>query len=101
MENKVRAVAPSIVSSPFLKQDAAAYCTSTELNAISEKLYTPQGKESPKILGGVKIGTRKLVVVTGASSGLGLNCAAALVKNGSYFVVMAVRDVEKGKKGKP
>ena len=37
--------------------------------------------------------------VTGASSGLGLNCAVTLAKTGKYFVVMACRDVEKGKKG--
>jgi protochlorophyllide reductase len=48
----------------------------------------------------VKIGLRKLVVITGASSGLGLNCAATLAKTGRYHVVMACRDVEKAKKGK-
>lgn len=53
--------------------------------------------EAPKVLGGIKIGLRKLVVVTGASSGLGRECARALCNNGNYFVVMAVRDVEKGK----
>ena len=53
--------------------------------------------ESPKVLGGIKIGLRKLVVVTGASSGLGRECAKALCNTGNYFVVMAVRDVEKGK----
>jgi len=70
-----------------------AMLTQTEL---PEKLYFK--KESPKILGGIKIGLRKLVVVTGASSGLGLNCAAALSRTGRYFVVMACRDVEKGKR---
>lgn len=49
-------------------------------------------------MGGLKIGLRKLTVVTGASSGLGLNAAATLAKTGRHFVVMAVRDVEKGKK---
>ena len=66
---------------------------------ITEKYYIPQAKEIPKVLGGLKIGLRELVVVTGASSGLGLNCAATLAKSGKYFVVMACRDVEKGKKG--
>lgn len=51
--------------------------------------------ESPKVLGGIKIGLRKLVVITGASSGLGRECARALCKTGNYFVVMACRDVEK------
>jgi len=67
--------------------------TQTEL---PEKLYF--GKEEiPKVLGGLKIGTRELVVVTGASSGLGLNAAATLAKTGRFFVVMACRDVEKAK----
>jgi protochlorophyllide reductase len=66
---------------------------------LPEKLYFPQEKEVPKVLGGLKIGLRELVVVTGASSGLGLNCAVTLAKTGKYFVVMACRDVEKGKKG--
>jgi len=63
-----------------------------------DRLYFKKNKEAPKVLGGLKIGTRELAVVTGASSGLGLNCAAALAKTGKYFVVMAVRDVEKAKK---
>ena len=70
--------------------------TQTEL---PEKLYFEKEKELPKVLGGLKIGTRELVVVTGASSGLGLNAAATLAKTGRYFVVMACRDVEKAKKG--
>lgn len=69
--------------------------TQTEL---PEKMYFPKEKETPKVLGGLKIGTRKLVVVTGASSGLGLACAETLSKTGRYFVVMACRDVEKAKK---
>lgn len=69
--------------------------TTTEL---PEKLYFPKAKEAPKVLGGIKIGLRKLCVVTGASSGLGLNAAATLAKTGRHFVVMAVRDVEKGKR---
>lgn len=68
---------------------------------MPEKLYFKREKELPKVLGGIKIGLRKLVVITGASSGLGLNCAATLAKSGKYFVVMAVRDVEKGKQSKP
>ena len=63
---------------------------------LPQKLYTE--KEAPQVLGGLKIGNRKLTVITGASSGLGLNCAATLAKSGRHFVVMAVRDVEKGKR---
>jgi protochlorophyllide reductase len=66
---------------------------------LPEKLYIPKEKEIPKVLGGLKIGLRKLVVITGASSGLGLNTAITLAKSGRYFVVMACRDVEKGKRG--
>lgn len=69
--------------------------TQTEL---PEKIYLPEDKETAKVLGGLKIGTRKLTVITGASSGLGLNCAVALAKTGRHFIVMACRDVEKGKK---
>jgi protochlorophyllide reductase len=72
-----------------------AMLTQTEL---PEKLYFE--KEAPKVLGGLQIGLRKLVVVTGASSGLGLNAAATLAKTGRYFVIMACRDTEKAKRGK-
>lgn len=78
--------------------------TSTSLKStmvtteLPEKLYFPKEKETPKVLGGIKIGLRKLCVITGASSGLGLNAAATLAKTGRHFVVMACRDVEKGKK---
>ena len=65
---------------------------------LPEKLYFPKEKEAPKVLGGLKIGARKLTVITGASSGLGLSTAACLVNTGRHFVVMAVRDVEKGKR---
>ena len=66
---------------------------------LPEKHYIPREKEIPKVLGGLTIGLRKLIVITGASSGLGLNTAVTLTKSGRYFVVMAVRDVEKGKRG--
>jgi protochlorophyllide reductase len=63
----------------------------------SAKLY--EKAESPKVLGGIKIGNRELIVITGASSGLGLSTAANLAKTGKYYVVMAVRDTEKAKQG--
>jgi protochlorophyllide reductase len=80
-----------------------ATSTTTSLNALvtaelPTKLYFPKDKEAPKVLGGIGIGLRKLCVVTGASSGLGLNAAATLAKTGRHFVIMACRDVEKGKK---
>jgi protochlorophyllide reductase len=80
------------MTSPTLLADML---TQTEL---PEKLYLPKDKEAPKVLGGTKIGSRRLTVITGASSGLGLNCAVALAKTGRHFVVMACRDVEKGKR---
>merc|ERR1719160_2273660 len=61
-----------------------------------KKLY--DGKAGfPPIWGGVKVGTRRIVVVTGASSGLGLWATKALVDK-NYFVICGVRDVEKMKK---
>jgi protochlorophyllide reductase len=98
-----------LTSSPTLLKEPAPRVVSS-LSAVSSgeektsvakstKLYDPKSKETPKVLGGVKIGLRKLVVITGASSGLGLSCAEALAKKGNYFVIMACRDVEKGKRG--
>jgi len=80
-------------SNSFL--NAAAVPQTAEM---PEKYYFKQDKETPQVLGGIKIGLRKLCVVTGASSGLGLNAAATLCKTGRHFVVMAVRDVDKGKR---
>mmetsp|Transcript_16867 Transcript_16867/g.24704 ORF Transcript_16867/g.24704 Transcript_16867/m.24704 type:complete len:568 (+) Transcript_16867:156-1859(+) len=42
-----------------------------------------------------KFGDKKLVVVTGTSSGLGRKCALALLRTGEYHVVGAVRDLDK------
>merc|ERR1719305_666456 len=42
-----------------------------------------------------KFGTKKLVVVTGTSSGLGRKTARALVRTGKYHVVGAVCDLDK------
>ena len=89
---KVPSSAPSVPSSSF--SQLQAMLTETDL---PEKLYFK--KEAPKVLGGLQIGLRKLVVVTGASSGLGLNAAATLAKTGRYFVIMACRDTEKAKRG--
>jgi protochlorophyllide reductase len=62
-----------------------------------KKLY--DGKEGiPPIMGGVKVGNRKIVVITGASSGLGLWATKSLVDKGNYFVICGVRDVKKMQK---
>lgn len=42
-----------------------------------------------------KFGDKKLVVVTGSSSGLGRKTTAALLRTGQYHVVGAVRDIDK------
>ena len=103
MEKAFRAT-QGVANSPLFRNNNQA--SSTEMSAVLEqtelpsKLYFNKAKETPKVLGGLKIGLRELVVVTGASSGLGLNCAATLAKTGKYFVVMAVRDIEKAKRGK-
>ena len=70
-----------------------------ERTEIPGRLYAPTEKEIPKVLGGLKIGLRDLVVITGASSGLGLQAAKVLAKSGKHFVVMACRDIEKAKRG--
>ena len=97
----------AFVSSPLFQKNSIPSAVSlTQRNAVlqqaelPQKLFFPEDKEAPKVLGGLQIGLRKLVVVTGASSGLGLNCAVTLAKTGRYYVVMACRDVEKGKRGK-
>lgn len=93
----------SAAVSPLFRSDNKVSSTARyalETAEMPDKLYFKKSKEVPKVFGGLKIGLRELVVVTGASSGLGLNCAATLAKTGKYFVVMAVRDVEKAKQGK-
>jgi protochlorophyllide reductase len=84
---------PFISRAPLSQSPVSA----TQLAVTSAKLY--EKAESPKVLGGLKIGNRELVVITGASSGLGLSTAANLAKTGKYYVVMAVRDTEKAKQG--
>jgi protochlorophyllide reductase len=108
MDMAVRPASIVSTGAPVVVDNVASYCNMgtglaagkmVEERGMQEKYYVPDSKEIPKVLGGVKIGLRKLVVVTGASSGLGLNCAATLAKNGDYYVIMACRDVEKGKRG--
>jgi hypothetical protein len=85
-------------SIPTNLQTSSTIVASTLAEAeLPQKIYFK--KEIPKVLGGLQIGLRKIVVITGASSGLGLNCAATLAKTGRYFVIMACRDTEKAKRG--
>jgi protochlorophyllide reductase len=41
--------------------------------------------------------SKKLVVITGTTSGLGKETARSLINQGDYYVVCACRDVEKMK----
>ena len=41
---------------------------------------------------------KSTVVITGASSGVGLHAAKALAKTGEWYVVMACRDISKAEK---
>jgi protochlorophyllide reductase len=67
----------------------------TPTSALNEKKLYDGKFGFPPIWGGVKVGKRRIVVVTGASSGLGLWATKALVDKGDYFVICGVRDVEK------
>eukprot|EP00527_Entomoneis_sp_CCMP2396_P005372 CAMPEP_0198137734 /NCGR_PEP_ID=MMETSP1443-20131203/1195_1 /TAXON_ID=186043 /ORGANISM="Entomoneis sp., Strain CCMP2396" /LENGTH=430 /DNA_ID=CAMNT_0043799261 /DNA_START=244 /DNA_END=1536 /DNA_ORIENTATION=+ len=100
--NTKAALSTQALSSPLFRGDrtlSTGLCALPEtFTELPEKLYQAKEKEAPKVLGGLKIGLRKLNVVTGASSGLGLWCAKALADSGRHFVVLAVRDVEKMKK---
>jgi len=58
------------------------------------RIYTKEAEAIVPGLGGLQLGLRKLVVVTGASSGLGLAATRAMCDKG-YFVVCAVRDAAK------
>ena len=83
---------------PMATTSIAAIKESSTLTEMDLPKYTPASKEMPKVLGGIKIGLRELVVITGASSGLGLATAVSLAKKGKYFLVLAVRDPEKMKR---
>ena len=92
--NTLTATSSNVVVAPRVAASSLAAVMSDETDS---KIY--DAKETPKVLGGVKIGLRKLVVITGASSGLGLSTTIALAKTGKYHIIMACRDLEKAKKG--
>lgn len=99
-KNNVLSTITSTRTDPSIANSINNKMSQLQASMVTEELplYVPQQKEIPKVLGGIKIGLRKLTVITGASSGLGLSTATALVNSGRHFVVMACRDVEKGKK---
>merc|ERR1719321_2075285 len=76
----VDSVAATLAEAPVVGQVAGNNPTK---DLVGKKLY--DGKEGiPPIMGGVKIGNRKIVAVTGASSGLGLWGTKSLVDKGNY-----------------
>jgi len=91
-----RVAAPRAAVSSEEKTGAAAKITAPVAVRREGKLYTT--REAPKFAGGVKVGLRRVVVITGASSGLGLSATIALLaaaQKKNYFVVAAVRDPER------
>ena len=87
-----RAVAPVRVPSAPRAVLAAPEVASVDAGS---KLYDKADVEAPKLAGGLVVGTRRIVVITGASSGLGLSATKALTQRGGFFVVAAVRDTKK------
>jgi len=88
-----------LVGAPLAQQRYALLAPTVQHRAHSvvavaappeRKAYT--ARETPPVLGGIKVGTRRVVVVTGASSGLGLATTKALHEQGDYFIICAVRD---------
>ena len=68
------------------------------LRSLKAVATPPKPFEFPPVLGlGFKSLGKRLVVITGTTSGLGLSTVKALLKRGDSFVVCAVRDVERMK----
>ncbi|CAL1132091.1 unnamed protein product, partial [Cladocopium goreaui] len=61
------------------------------------KIKAPSLMNLRKMQKGSKFGDKKIVVITGTSSGLGKAATKALLRAGDYHVVGAVRDLEKMK----
>lgn len=92
-----RVAAPRAAVSSEEKTGAAAKITAPVAVRREGKLYTT--REAPKFAGGVKVGARRVVVITGASSGLGLSATIALLaaaQKKNYFVVAAARQHGQG-----
>ena len=68
------------------------------LHAVAATPNSPKPFELPPVLGlGFKSLGKRLVVVTGTTSGLGLSTVKAMLNREDSFVVCAVRDVQKMK----
>lgn len=98
MTNTIASPRHASISSVRLSVISGMDTESADIGVTAGKIYSSDSKEAPKILGGVKIGLRKLVVITGASSGLGLSTTISLAKTDKYHVIMACRNIEKAKR---
>ena len=81
-------------SSPAVQRRSSSAATLLQASTIPP---LPSIKNVPPVLGGLRAGFKKLCVVTGASSGLGLDATRVLCDNDDYFVICAVRNPEKMK----
>jgi len=99
-----RALTPTLAPAGRRTRATSSLVARAAATAEPEKLKQAPKLESPpvdstpqlpKVNGGIVIGTRKLAVVTGASSGLGLYGALSLAKRGDYYVILACRNVQR------
>jgi hypothetical protein len=80
--------------SPLFQQQAASPSALSAASGFPFDFFSaPQAMASTP----AKVGTRKIVVVTGTSSGLGRATVKALAAKPDYYVICAVRDVNKMK----
>jgi protochlorophyllide reductase len=92
--NKVQALGKMLMGRLLLTLALAATACDGFKFMTNWKAPTLQGIRDQKIAA-EKFGDKKLVVITGTSSGLGRKTAAALINTGQYHVVGAVRDLDK------
>lgn len=69
--------------------------SSNAFQFMSNWKITPPADQEMQNKVKAKFGDKKLVVLTGASSGLGRKTAQALLRSGDYHVIGAVRDLDK------
>jgi hypothetical protein len=99
-----------VPSAPFVVSSKRALCGRTSigcerkfatfsgLRSAKATASPPKPFELPPVLGlGFKSLNKRLVVITGTTSGLGLSTLKALLNRKDSFVVCAVRDVQKMK----
>eukprot|EP00882_Tetradesmus_deserticola_P000599 GHRQ01000655.1.p1 GENE.GHRQ01000655.1~~GHRQ01000655.1.p1 ORF type:complete len:415 (+),score=206.45 GHRQ01000655.1:96-1247(+) len=84
--NALERLAP--VASPAAVEASRVVCRAA---STAERVKTPAAASTSSRFTNLK----PTVVITGASSGLGLNAAAALAKAGDWHVIMACRDFSK------